>query len=183
MAEGTDFALAANPEFLRAACADDDFRWPWMTVIGTQSRRVAERLQELLEPFGGQLRVFNRPETAEFIKCAHNIFNAAKISFWNEMWLVCDRLGLDLDEVASTVADSAEGSYNRQYGIRGGAPFGGECLPKDTLGFLGFADELGVRMPLLRAVVEINELLFTRMSSELDDAAEPESSSTPSPRP
>jgi UDPglucose 6-dehydrogenase len=171
--EGRGFTLAANPEFLRAACADDDFRWPWMTVIGTRSRRVAERLQSLLEPFGGQLRVFDRPETAELVKCAHNIFNAAKISFWNEMWLVCDRLGLPLDEVATTVADSAEGSYNRRYGIRGGAPYGGVCLPKDTAGFLGFARDLGVGMPLLSAVIQINNLLDARMSSELDGATQP----------
>lgn len=171
MTEGTGFGLAANPEFLRATCADDDFRWPWMTVIGARSRRVGERLRALLEPFGGQLRIFDRPETAEFVKCAHNIFNAAKISFWNEMWLVCDRLGLDHDQVATTVADSAEASLNRGYGIRGGAPYGGVCLPKDTLGFLGFARDLGVGMPLLSAVVEVNDRLFARMSSELDGAA------------
>jgi UDPglucose 6-dehydrogenase len=174
--EGAGFCLAANPEFLRAACAEDDFRWPWMTVIGARSRRVGERLQALLEPFGGAMRVFNRPETAELVKCTHNLFNAAKISFWNEIWLVCDRLGLDHDEVAATVADSAEGSYNRKYGIRGGAPFGGACLPKDTLGFLGFAREVGVETALLRAVVEVNELLCARMSSELNGAAAPASS-------
>jgi UDPglucose 6-dehydrogenase len=174
--EGTGFGLAANPEFLRAACAEDDFRWPWMTVIGARSKRVTERLQALFEPFGGQIRVFDRPETAELIKCAHNIYNASKISFWNEMWLLCERLGLDHDEVASTVADSAEASYNRRYGIRGGAPYGGECLPKDTLGLLGFAKDVGVPMPLLSAIVEVNDHLFTRMSSELDRAAEPASS-------
>lgn len=173
--EGRGFGLAANPEFLRAACADDDFRWPWMTVIGARSRRVAERLQDLLEPFGGKLRVFDRPETAELVKCAHNIFNAAKISFWNEMWLVCARLGLDLDEVADTVADSAEGSYNRQYGIHGGAPYGGACLPKDTLGFLGFARQLGMGMPLLRAVIEVNDLLDERLGDALNGGPRPAS--------
>jgi UDPglucose 6-dehydrogenase len=179
-AEGSGFGLAANPEFLRAACADDDFRWPWMTVIGSRSRRVSERLQDLLEPFGGQLRVFDRPETAELVKCAHNIYNASKISFWNEMWLLCQQLGLDHDEVAGTVADSAEASYNRHYGIRGGAPYGGECLPKDTLGLLGFAKDVGVPMPLLSAVVEVNDQLFARLTSELDEAAAPASSAAAS---
>jgi hypothetical protein len=86
------------------------------------------------------MRSFDNPAEAEFIKCAHNIYNATKISFWNEMWLVAQKMGLDLDPIASTVAKSAEGSINPQYGIRGGAPYGGVCLPKDTCGFLGFAD-------------------------------------------
>jgi UDPglucose 6-dehydrogenase len=172
--EGDGFSLAANPEFLRAASADDDFRWPWMTVVGARSRRVGERLRDLLAPFGGELRLFDDPATAELVKCAHNVYNAAKISFWNEMWLVCRRLGLDHDAVATTVAQSAEGSFNREYGIRGGAPYGGECLPKDTLGFLGFASSVGVRMPVLEAVTEVNDAMGALVTAELErlDGAE-----------
>jgi UDPglucose 6-dehydrogenase len=165
---GQDFALASNPEFLRAASAAEDFRFPWMTVIASRSKRTQERLRELLAPFGGDLRVFDDPATAEFIKCAHNIYNATKISFWNEMWLVAQKLGIDHDAVASAVANSAEGSYNREYGIHGGAPYGGVCLPKDTNGFLGFAEELGIEMPLLDAVVTVNEILTAMTDHEID---------------
>ena len=167
---GQGFTLAANPEFLRAASAADDFRWPWMTVIGSRSKRTQERLAELLRPFGGDMRVFDDPAIPEFIKCSHNIFNAAKISFWNEMWLVAQHLGLDLDAISSTVALSAEGSFNPLYGIRGGAPYGGACLPKDTNGFLGFASTQGLRMPLLEAVVEVNETLEAALSADLEAA-------------
>ena len=167
--EGVGFALASNPEFLRAASAADDFRWPWMTVIGARSKRVQERLAGLLIPFGGEMRVFDNPTTSEMIKCAHNIYNAAKISFWNEMWTVCQDLGIEHDDVASTVARSAEGSFNPSYGIRGGAPYGGVCLPKDTNGFLGFAAGRGIDMPLLDAVVRVNDDLGTRVAAELAD--------------
>jgi UDPglucose 6-dehydrogenase len=167
--EGVGFALASNPEFLRAASAADDFRWPWMTVIGARSKRVQERMTALLAAFGGELRVFNDPTTTEMIKCAHNIFNATKISFWNEMWLVCQDLGIDHDDVAGTVARSAEGSYNPLYGIRGGAPYGGVCLPKDTNGFLGFAASRSLPMPLLDAVVQVNDSLAARVAAELAD--------------
>lgn len=166
--EGFDFCLASNPEFLRAASAADDFRWPWMTVIGANSKRVGERLRDLLAPFGGELRLFDSPTTTEMIKCAHNIFNATKISFWNEMWQVCDRIGVDHDEVAGTVARSAEGSTNPNYGIRGGAPYGGVCLPKDTNGFLGFARTVGVDMPMLAAVVAVNDGMITQLERELE---------------
>jgi UDPglucose 6-dehydrogenase len=163
---GEGYALAANPEFLRAASAVEDFRWPWITVIASRSVRTRERLAKLLAPFGGELRMFGDPATVEFIKCAHNIYNATKISFWNEMWLASRKLGLDLEAISDTVAVSAEGSFNPKYGIRGGAPYGGVCLPKDTRGFLGLADEIDLDMPLLRAVVAVNERLETLVSRD-----------------
>jgi UDPglucose 6-dehydrogenase len=154
---GVGFGVASNPEFLRAATAEHDFAHPWMTVVGSREPATLARVCALVAPFGGELRTFDDPATAEFIKCAHNVYNAAKISFWNEMWLVAERIGVDADAVSATVARSAEGSINPLYGIRGGAPYGGVCLPKDTNGFLGFAAEVGVDMPLLAAVVETNE--------------------------
>src|SRR5918992_1188761 len=134
---GEGFALASNPEFLRAVSAAEDFAHPWMTVIASRDPQTVERLRALLAPFGGELRTFTDPAEAEFIKAAHNIFNATKISFWNEMWLVAQKLGLDLDPIAATVARSAEGSINPEYGIRGGAPYGGGRPPPETRGVLG----------------------------------------------
>jgi UDPglucose 6-dehydrogenase len=167
--EGVGFALASNPEFLRASSAEDDFLWPRVTVVGARSKRVQERLAALLSPFGGELRVYDNPATAEMIKCAHNIFNATKISFWNEMWRVCRDLGIEHDDVAGAVARSAEASYNPLYGIRGGAPYGGVCLPKDTKGFLGFAASRKLSMPLLDAVVSVNEDMAALVAAELAD--------------
>ena len=172
MKAGEGFDIASNPEFLRAVSAAEDFKNPWMTVIASRDPQTVERLRALLSPFGGELRTFTNPAEAELIKCAHNIFNATKISFWNEMWLVAQQIGLDLDPIAATVAKSAEGSINPQYGIRGGAPYGGVCLPKDTCGFLGYADTVGVEMPLLRAVVTVNEHLEKVVSREVEAAAE-----------
>lgn len=162
------FDLASNPEFLRAVSAEKDFAHPWMTVVASRDDATRQRMVDLLTPFGGELRSFDTPATAEFIKSAHNIYNATKISYWNEMWLVAQKMGLDLDAISSVVAKSAEGSINPQYGIRGGAPYGGMCLPKDTCGFLGFADTIGVEMPLLSAVVEVNDRLVALGAEELD---------------
>jgi UDPglucose 6-dehydrogenase len=166
---GEGFSLASNPEFLRAACAYEDFINPWMTIIASRSRRTVERLEALLRPFGGEFRTFSNPATSEMIKCCHNIFNATKISFWNEMWEVARRLGISADDVAETVARSSEGSINPSYGIRGGAPYGGACLPKDTNGFVGFAAAMGLEMPLLRAVIEVNDAIDQRLNSELSN--------------
>jgi UDPglucose 6-dehydrogenase len=162
---GIDFALASNPEFLRAEYAYEDFINPWMTVVASRSNRTVERLERLLAPFGGELRTFSDPAQTEFIKCAHNIFNATKISFWNEMWQVAGRIGIDPDVTADVVSRSAEGSFNTSYGIRGGRPYGGACLPKDTKGFLGFASGIGMEMPLLRAVDEVNEAMAAAVAT------------------
>jgi UDPglucose 6-dehydrogenase len=116
-----------------------------------------ERLHDLFKPFGGEVRTFSNTAEAEMAKCCHNAFNAAKISFWNELWQVARAMGADPIEVAGTVARSAEASFNPEYGIRGGAPYGGACLPKDTKGFIGFAAELGVEVPLITAVDAVNE--------------------------
>jgi UDPglucose 6-dehydrogenase len=170
MTAGEGFRLASNPEFLRAVSAAEDFSHPWMTVIASRDLQTVARLRALLAPFGGEVRTFSDPAEAEFVKCAHNIFNATKISFWNEMWLVAQKIGLDLDPIAATVAKSAEGSINPQYGIRGGAPYGGVCLPKDTCGFLGYSDTIGVDMPLLRAVAETNDRLESVVKQEVEAA-------------
>lgn len=169
---GEHFGLASNPEFLRAVSAREDFLMPWMTVIGSRSRRTVERLLELYQPLGGDVKTFADPAEAEMVKCAHNLYNATKISFWNELWRVADRIGVSLDRVSSVVAQSAEGSYNPEYGIRGGAPYGGACLPKDTRGFLGFARELGLDMPVLEAVIELNDRLLARTNGHHDGGVE-----------
>ncbi len=170
--EGEGFTLASNPEFLRAATALEDFMSPAMTVIGSRSTLTVQRLVELFRPFGGPVRTFSTTAESELVKCAHNLFNAAKISFWNELWLVAERLGFNGDEVAATVAISSEGSTNPQYGIRGGAPYGGACLPKDTVGFLGFAKEMGIDMPLLSAVIEVNRTMAHRVRVELAEVTD-----------
>jgi UDPglucose 6-dehydrogenase len=159
LAAAEGFALASAPEFLRAASALEDFLSPWMTVIGGRSRRTVERLEDLFRPFGGEVRVFSDPAIVEMIKCTHNVFNAAKISFWNEVWLLCVQLGIPVEDVASTVARSAEASINPNYGIRGGRPFGGACLPKDVAGYLGLADRLGVEVPMTEGVARVNQVI------------------------
>jgi len=157
MVAGENFSVASNPEFLRAVCAAEDFLSPWMTVVGSKSKRTVERLAELYRPFGGELRTFDNTRTTEMIKCAHNIYNATKISFWNEMGRVADEIGVDIRDVADTVSRSAEGSINPEYGIDAGRAYGGACLPKDTRGFLGFAHENDIEMDLLAATIAVNE--------------------------
>jgi UDPglucose 6-dehydrogenase len=164
-----DFSVASAPEFLRAKTAIEDFLKPWMTVLASRDEDALNRLAHLFTPFGGELRTFDNPVIAECIKLTHNVFNATKISFWNEMWRLCQELGIETDYVASTVAHSAEGSFNPEYGIHGGAPYGGACLPKDTEGLLGFARSEGVDLPLVRSVQEENHTIESLTSIPIMD--------------
>ena len=82
---GIGFTLASAPEFLRGKTALEDFLAPWMTVLASRDPQTLEKLVGIFEPFGGELRTFDNPVTAELIKVVHNAFNATKISFWNEI--------------------------------------------------------------------------------------------------
>ena len=166
LVHGTSFDVAAMPEFLRAQHAERDALEPWITVIGAPDASVRERLRALFGPFGGELRASTSFEVAELVKVTHNAYNAAKISFFNEMFLIGQALGIDANEVSEIVSLSAEASRNRAYGIRGGAPFEGDCLPKDLDGLIAFAASHGVRTPVLRATREVNHSMRTPPSHD-----------------
>jgi len=155
---GQDFGVAVNPEYLREKQAERDFSNPWIVVIGTGDDATWKILERLYRPFGCPIHRLSIKE-AEFQKYAHNLFNATKISFFNEMRLVAGAIGLDPSELFALVAQSAEGMWHPAYGIRNMGPFGGSCLPKDTAAFLTFAKERGIQAPLLAAVIEVNEML------------------------
>jgi UDPglucose 6-dehydrogenase len=155
---GSTLGLAMNPEFLRQRSADDDFRRPWLTVFGAVGEREASLLRSLYEPFGAPI-IATDVTTAEVIKYAHNLYNATKISFFNEFHLVCEELGVDSRTMGDVVSLSAEGMWRPQYGTRGGRPYNGACLPKDTRGFLSFAESLGIEMPLLQATIAVNDFM------------------------
>ena len=155
---GDDLGLAMNPEFLRQRCAREDFMDPWLTVFGTVGHREASLLRSLYEPFGAPI-IATDIATAELIKYANNLYNATKISFFNEFHLVCERLGVDSRVVGDAVSRSAEGMWRPAYGTIGGRAYDGACLPKDTTGFLGFAERMRIDMPLLRATIAVNETM------------------------
>ncbi len=92
-------------------------------------------------------------KTAEMIKYASNNALAARISYWNEIFLVCKELGIDSNIVAQAVAlDPRIGKYGTVHG----KAFGGKCLPKDLTAFIRFAEEYR-NVPLHRAVKKVND--------------------------
>jgi UDPglucose 6-dehydrogenase len=157
-----DFGLAMNPEFLRQRTNVQDFDRPWITVLGTSDRLTSDILQRLYLPFGG-LIVNCKLSEAEMIKYVNNLYNAVKISYFNEVHTICEHLGIDSRVVGAVVARSAESMWNPLYGTRGGAPYGGTCLPKDTVGFMTFCEERGLEHLMLQATIAVNQALEAHM--------------------
>ncbi|MFO7166691.1 MAG: NAD(P)-binding domain-containing protein [Chloroflexota bacterium] len=155
---GHDFGVAMNPEFLRAVSNEQDFARPWITVLGTTDPRTREVLDTLYKPFGA-LIVHCTPTEAEMIKYVNNVYNAVKISYFNEVYAICQKLGIDGHLVGAAVARSAESMWNPLYGTRGGVPYGGACLPKDTVAFMQFVRERGWEHLMLEATIAVNEKL------------------------
>jgi UDPglucose 6-dehydrogenase len=169
MGIGRDYNVFYNPEFLRQNYALQDFFNVDRAIIGeddiTLPANSSALLQELYRPLTDNIIVTNY-ETAELIKYAANCFLSLKISYFNEIGIICRRLGIDDNVVSHAVSLDKR---IRSYGTQPGRPFGGACLPKDTKAFAAFIKEkeilpLDTQSDLLRSTLEINKL----MSQEID---------------
>jgi len=156
---GAGFGLCMNPEFLRERSAEDDFMEPRVIVIGSIDRRSELALRRLYAPWEGVPIVATDLVTAEATKYTANLFNATKISFFNQLERIFELIGADARAAFKAAALGAEGLWSSTYGTKGLAPYGGACLPKDIAGFVGFVEEsgLGELVPILRAAIAINE--------------------------
>ena len=147
-----DFAVVSCPEFLREGSALADFMQPDRTVLGSTDRAAAEKVAELYAQLDAPV-VITDIRTAEMIKYASNAFLATRISFINEISIICERLGADVTEVARGMG------YDKRIGphfLQAGVGFGGSCFPKDVKALANMAQTHGMHPQLLNAVMEIN---------------------------
>ncbi len=152
MEAGKDFGVCMNPEFLRETTPLNDFLHPDRIIIGEIDKNSGDILEKAYSSFDCP-KIRTSLDAAEMIKYASNLFLASKISFFNEIHMICEELGIDSKIVSETVSlDRRIGKY----GVYGGKPFSGMCFPKDLAGFITFAKSKGVNPKLLEAVAEIN---------------------------
>jgi UDPglucose 6-dehydrogenase len=159
---GEEFGLCVNPEFLTESavtwtddkCYQRDFFTEDRIVIGEYDSKSGDILEQLYKPLEGPIfRTDMR--TAEMIKYAANCMLATKISFWNEIFLICQKLGINSQQVADIVTlDLRIGKYGSVHG----KAFGGKCLPKDLKAFVSFAQEFH-NPALLAAAEQINDYM------------------------
>ena len=168
---GKDYDICYNPEFLRERTAFDDFMNPDRVVIGLERKntKISSGSSSfpylLLKRLYGQVTkniIVTDYESAELIKYASNCFLALKITFFNEIGMICKRLGIDDKVVSHAVSlDRRIGTY----GIVAGNPFDGSCLPKDTEVFVSLIKKLQIDPDLIGVALRINEILKTSLSS------------------
>ncbi len=158
-ARGSDitFSVASNPEFLREGAAIGDFMRPDRVVVGTDpgDDHALAIMKDLYRPLflNETPFVLTNIPTAELAKYAGNAFLATKISFINEMALICEQIGGDVQAVARAMG------LDRRIGpkfLHAGPGYGGSCFPKDTNSVAHFAGELGVDFKIARAVIDVN---------------------------
>ena len=165
----TDFDVASNPEFLREGSAIEDFMRPDRVVIGVESKRAEELLRELYRP----LNLIEAPmmvtdlESAELIKYASNAFLATKISFINEMSLLCEKVGADVHAVAKGMG--LDNRIGKKF-LHAGPGYGGSCFPKDTQALIRIAQEHDASCRIVEAAAEVNAAQKARMVSKIRTA-------------
>ena len=145
---GIGFGVCVQPEYLRANRAGEEFNNPWIIAIGELDRKSGDWLREVYHWVDCPIYRVSLKE-AEMQKFVHNLCNATKISFFNEMRLVCQRIGVDCGKIFPLVVQSAEALWNPLYGTADLGPFRGSWLPKDTVAFLSWAEEQGMETPLV----------------------------------
>lgn len=164
-----DFDVVSNPEFLREGAAINDFMRPDRVVVGTDSERATEMLKEIYSPLylNSTPFVVTSIETAELIKYAANAFLAIKISFINEMAMLCESVGADVVSLAKAIG--LDGRIGSKF-LHPGPGYGGSCFPKDTLALLRIAQEHGSALRLVEAAVEVNSAQKGKMIKKIRDA-------------
>lgn len=150
------FAMASNPEFLKEGAAIEDFLRPDRVIIGAEEDWVRDALAELYEPFVRTENpvLFMDIASAELSKYAANAMLATRISFMNEIAAVAEKLGADVASVRRGIGSDPR--IGRMF-LFPGVGYGGSCFPKDIKALIGLGGEIGLDLPLLRAVEDVNE--------------------------
>ena len=150
------FDIVSNPEFLREGVAVDDFMKPDRVVIGTSSEKAKKLLGELYAPFvrQGNPIIFMDEKSAELTKYAANSFLATKISFMNEIALLCEKLGADVDMVRRGIG--SDDRIGKSF-LFPGIGYGGSCFPKDVQALSKSSNESDYDFKILEAVMQVNE--------------------------
>lgn len=156
-ARGADlrFDVVSNPEFLKEGAAIDDFMRPDRIVVGADSDEAAACMRELYAPFNRShdRTIFMRVRDAEMTKYAANAMLATKISFMNEIALLCEKLGVDVENVRQGIGSDQRIGFHFIYP---GAGYGGSCFPKDVKALLRMAQDNRIEPHVLKAVEDRN---------------------------
>lgn len=162
------FDYVSNPEFLKEGAAVEDFMSPDRIIIGTTSPKVREIMGQLYSPFmrkSSRILVMD-PASAEMAKYAANAMLATRISFMNELSVLCEKVGADIEMVRHGLgSDSRIGTAF----LFPGVGYGGACFPKDIRALIHTGSEHGVEMTIAKSVQQVNMSQQQRFAQRIID--------------
>jgi UDPglucose 6-dehydrogenase len=150
-----EFAVASNPEFLKEGAAITDFMKPDRVVLGSDSPRALEVLRSLYAPF---VRTSDRihtmdPRSSELTKYASNAMLAVRISFMNDLAVLAEKLGADIELVRKGVGSDPRIGTKFLFA---GPGFGGSCFPKDLAALVHTGQERDHHLEIVEAAQNVN---------------------------
>jgi GDP-mannose 6-dehydrogenase len=151
---GRDFGVSMNPEFLREGSSIRDYRCPPFTIIGELDARSGDVVEQLYASLPARV-IRTKLAVAEMVKYAGNAFHALKITFANEIGILCKRLGIDGTDVLDIFCQDHKLNISPAY-LQPGFAFGGSCLPKDLRALLYKAKQVDVEPAVLRSILVSN---------------------------
>lgn len=161
------YKVLFNPEFLTELTAEQDMSYPDRQIIGytKNSYNVAGDILQIL-PLAPFERIMPSTE-AEMVKYFGNTWFSTKVIFANQMYELCQKLGIDYERVMETAAaDKRVGRSHLKVKHKGYYGYGGKCLPKDARALIQFADKQGIDLKLHKVVEEINNQLMKQQRIE-----------------
>ncbi|MDR7295723.1 UDPglucose 6-dehydrogenase [Pelomonas aquatica] len=150
------YAVVSNPEFLKEGAAVEDFMKPDRVIVGSDDEQATLLMRALYAPFNrtqDRMLVMD-VRSAEFTKYAANAMLATRISFMNELALLAEKVGADIELVRRGIGSDPRIGYQFLYA---GAGYGGSCFPKDVKALVKAASDAGIPLKVLTAVEEANE--------------------------
>ncbi len=162
---GKDFGVCTNPEFLREASAVQDFFHPPMIVLGQASDADGDVMERLYH--GVDAPVFRCDlDEAMMVKYACNAYHATKVTFGNEIGMLCNLLGLDSHRVMDIFRQDKQLNISARY-LMPGFAFGGSCLPKDVRALIALGREHYVSVPMFEALMASNAYQIDRAVKQI----------------
>ncbi len=150
------FSVVSNPEFLREGEAIRDFIYPDRIVVGSNDKKSNRLMNNLYAPLisKGAQYISTSRRAAELIKYSSNAFLATKITFINEIANLCEKTGINVEDISIGMGlDKRIGSRF----LRAGPGYGGSCFPKDTKAITSTADKFKINLSVIKSVIKSNE--------------------------
>jgi UDPglucose 6-dehydrogenase len=160
------FAVVSNPEILKQGAAVQDFMRPDRVVIGAEDERAIRLMRTLYAPYirnHDRLLVMDM-RSAELTKYAANAMLATRISFMNDLAVLAEHVGADIESVRVGIGSDSRIGYSFLYA---GCGYGGSCFPKDVKALIETAKTFEHRLAILDAVEGINTRQKRMLASKI----------------